>query len=52
MIDAVELCEHRRRCYMHLKEFIKEDVLAVIGNKKYTVFGNEKYTVFGNNGTQ
>lgn len=28
MIDAVDLCEHKRRCYMNLKEFIEEDVLA------------------------
>ena len=31
LIDTIDLCEHRRRCYMNLKEFIEEDVL----DKKY-----------------
>ena len=31
MLDTIDLCEHRRRCYMNLNEFIEEDVL----DKKY-----------------
>lgn len=26
-IDTIDLCEHRRRCYMNLKEFIEENVV-------------------------
>jgi hypothetical protein len=28
MIDTIDLCENTRRCYMNLKKFIEEDVIA------------------------